>query len=119
MKSKARPARPLRKATTFRLEPLVQERLVLVGRLLGVPLNRLVNEAVREFVRKRTTEVVADIEETLKLLKKKTAEDRDFERAISEFAEGEAKYGKEDPMEGRVKNTPGPLQSRVRNLLNA
>lgn len=119
MKLKAHPALPPRKATTFRLDPVVQERLVIVSEVLKVPLNRLVNEAVREFVRKRTTEVVADMEETLKLLKGKSAEDRDFERAISTFAESEAKYAKEDPTEGQIKHKHGPLQSKVRDLLNA
>src|SRR5438034_7956980 len=104
--------RPRRKATTFRLEPDVQEGLVLIGKVLNVPLNRLVNEAVREFVRKRTTEVAINMEKTLKLLKARTAKDRDFERAIAEFADSEASYAKKDPAEGKVEQKRGPVQTR-------
>lgn len=108
-----------RKATTFRLEPTVQENLALVGKVLGVSLNRLVNEAVRAYVRSRTTEVVLSMEETLKLLKARSIKDRNFERAIAEFADGEARYAKEDPAEGKeVEQKRGPVQSRVHDLLN-
>jgi predicted DNA-binding protein len=91
---------PPRKATTFRLEPNVQERLVLLGKVLGVPVNRLVNEAVQVFVSKRTTEVATNMEETLKLLKARRAKDPEFERAIVEFADGEASHAMENPAEG-------------------
>ena len=63
------------KPTTFRLEPDVQEGLVLLARLVEAPLNRLVNEAVRMFVRERTTEIATNMEETLKLLKARRAKD--------------------------------------------
>ena len=111
-------ARALRKPTTFRLEPNVQEKLVLIAKVLRVPLNRLVNEAVHAFVRKRTTEVVTNMEETLKLLKAKRAKDPEFEQAIAEFADSEARYAKQDPAEGKVEQKRGPVQTRVHKLLN-
>lgn len=115
---KQQPVRSLRKATTFRLEPDVQEGLVLIGKVLRVPLNRLVNEAVQAFVRKRTNEVAMNMEETLRLLKAKTAEDPDFEGAIGEFADSEASHAKADPAEGKAEEKRGPVQSRVQQLLN-
>lgn len=110
--------RSLRKATTFRLDPNVQEGLRLIAEVLKVPLNRLVNEAVRAFVSKRTTEVATNMEETLKLLKAGRAKDPEFERAIAEFAVSEASYAKEDPAEGEVEQKRGPMQEKVHKLLN-
>lgn len=115
---KQQDARSPRKATTFRLEPNVQEELMLIGKVLKVPMNRLVNEAVQAYVRKRTTEVAMNMEETLKLLKATRAKDPGFERAIAEFADSEASNAKEDPAEGEVEQTRGPVQNRVRVLLN-
>jgi hypothetical protein len=110
--------RPPRKATTFRLEPSVQEGLALIAKVLRVPLNRLVNEAVQAYVRQRTTEVATNMEETLKLLKARRAKDPEFERAIAEFVDSEASYAKKDPAEGNVKQKRGPVQTRVHGLLN-
>ncbi len=115
---KRQSAQSVRKPTTFRLEPDVQEGLLLLARLVEAPLNRLVNEAVRMFVRKRTTEIATNMEETLKLLKARRAKDPNFERAISEFADSEASYAKEDPAEGEVEQKHGPMQTRVHDLLN-
>ena len=91
---------------------------MLIGKVLKVPVNRLVNEAVEAFVRKRTTEITLNMEETLKLLKARRAMDPDFERAIAEFADSEASYAKEDPAEGEVEKKRGPVQTRVHQLLN-
>ena len=110
--------RSLRKATTFRLEPSVHEGLALIAKVLRVPLNRLVNEAVQAFVRQRTTEVATNMEETLKLLKARRAKDPEFERAIAEFVDSEASYAMEDPAEGQVEQKRGPVQTRVHGLLN-
>ncbi len=107
-----------RKATTFRLEPDVQEGLVLIAKVLKVPLNRLVNEAVQAFVRKRTHEVATNLEETLKLLRQRGGKDPGFERAIAEFANGEASHSRADPAEGRVEQKRGPVQTRVRAMLD-
>lgn len=115
---KTQNVRGLRKATTFRLDPNVQEGLELIAQILKVPLNRLVNEAVRALVDKRTAEVARSMEETLKVLRARKVKDPDFERAIEEFADSEATYAKEDPAEGEVKQKRGPVQTRVHDLLN-
>lgn len=107
-----------RKATTFRLDPDVQEGLALIGKVLSVPLNRLVNEAVKAYVHKRTTEVAMNMEETLKLLKQRTAKDPNYERAIAEFADDEATFAKQDPAEGEIEQNRGRMQTRIHELLN-
>jgi hypothetical protein len=75
---------PVRKATTFRLE-------VVLGGLLKQPLNRLVNEAVRGFLEKRSAEIEADLERTLQHLKAYRKKDPSFESAIQQFVDAEAR----------------------------
>ncbi|MEO8006098.1 MAG: hypothetical protein ABI771_14385 [Betaproteobacteria bacterium] len=113
-----RKAAPVRRATTLRLDPGVQEDLVLISKVLKAPLNRLVNEAVRAFVHQRTGEVVASMEKTLQLLKARKARDPEFKDAVTAFVDGEARLAKKDPAEGKVKQKRGRTQVKVRDLLN-
>ena len=80
-------------------------------------MNRLVNEAVRGFISKRSAEVEADLERTLEALKASRKKDPDFESAIARFAEAEASLGHEDPAEGKPVPAAGPSQKRVHKLL--
>jgi predicted transcriptional regulator len=45
------------KATTYRIDPVVQTGLSTLSKVLGRPQNQLVNEAVRDFVARRSREV--------------------------------------------------------------
>lgn len=113
---KSRRAR--RKATTLRLEPRVQERLSVLAKHLRQPLNKLINEAVRGFVEKRSIEVEADLQESLRRLQAYRTADPDFESAIAKFAEAEARLASDDPAEGHAKpSVAGPAQLMVRELL--
>jgi predicted transcriptional regulator len=112
------PSRARRKATTLRLEPRVQERLTVLAKHLQQPLNKLINEAVRGFIEKRSTEVEADLQESLRRLQAYRTMDPDFESAIAEFVEAEVTSLSEDPAEGRAQSAPpGPAQTMVRELL--
>src|SRR5713226_2446647 len=106
-----------RKATTFRLAPLYQESLKLLGQLKKMPLNQMVNEAVGEYIETRSAEVEADLEETLRRLKAYRKADPNFESAIAKFAEAEAVMADEDPVEGKAAPAAGPAQRVVRELL--
>jgi len=108
------------KATTFRLDPSVQAGLTLLQGLLGQPMNRLVNEAVRKFVERRTGEIEVQLEQVLERLRVYRKSDPAFKKAVAEFVEAEAKYGATDPVEGRVAPSPtkGPAQTLVQNLLH-
>jgi predicted transcriptional regulator len=108
-----------RKATTFRLDPALQVGLTVLGQVLKQPLNRLVNEAVRGFIEKRSAQVEVDLERTLKRLKASRRKDPDFESAIAQFVEAEASLGRDDPIEGKSGPTSGPAQRMVHELLNA
>jgi len=105
------------KATTFRLDPPLQEGLVLLQAILKKPLNRLVNEAVRGFIQKRTAEVEADLQRVLTRLKVYRRSDPKFEKAIARFVDAEARFGSEDPAEGRAEASAGPARAVVHKFL--
>lgn len=112
------PARAQRKATTLRLEPRVQERLTVLAKHLKQPLNKLINEAVRGFIDKRSSEVEADLRESLRRLQAIRTADPDFDSAIAQFAEAEIALANEDPAEGQAQpSATGPAQLMVRELL--
>lgn len=106
----------IRKATTYRIDPVVQTGLSTLSRVLGRPQNQLVNEAVRDFVARRTREVETDLEVTLESLRAYRKSDPNFDRAIADYVDAEASL-KEDPAEGKRADL-GPTQKRVLELLN-
>lgn len=80
-------------------------------------MNRLVNEAVDEFLEVQSASLEADIEETLRRVKAYRTSEQDFEGAIATFVEGEVDRGGEDPAEGTTTRAPGPAQRLVRELI--
>jgi predicted transcriptional regulator len=106
-----------RVATTFRIDRAVKERLSKLSKLTHASANQLVNEAIKEFLARRSLEVENELESTLEELRAYRKSDPDFERAIAEFVEAEMTV-KHDPAEGRVITEPGRKGSVVRNLLN-
>ena len=110
-------AKGLRSATTYRLDPHYQRGLALLGRVRKLPMNRMVNEAVGEYLRSRTAVIEADLEETLRRVREYREADPNFELAISRFAEAEAVMAGEDPVEGRAAPSPGPAHQLVRDLI--
>jgi len=107
----------IKKATTCRLDPVVHESLSKLSQILGQPLDQLVNEAVSDFVARRSKQVEADLEKTLERLRAYRKSDPDFERAIADYVDAEASL-KEDPAEGRRAVAVGPAQARMFKLLN-
>ena len=114
----ARPKeRAPRRATTFRLEPRLQRGLDLLSDVRKAPLNRLVNEAVDEYLDVQAASLEADLEATLRRIKAYRSSDPDFEGAIARFGEAEADRAAEDPVEGRTTRAQGPAQRLVRELI--
>lgn len=107
----------IRKATTYRIDPAVQAGLSLLSKVLGKPQNQLVNEAVRDFVARRSREVELDLESTLESLRAYRKRDPRFEQAIADYVDAEASLGS-DPAEGKRAVSPGPAQTRILELLN-
>lgn len=123
-----------RKASTFRIDPPVQQALENLSRALSRPMNGLVNEALRDYVERRSLAVEQDLELTLARLRAYRRRDPDFKAAIDAVVEAEASHGKDDPAEGRVvigKLVGGklveasavegtsPMQTEIRRILNA
>ena len=81
------------------------------------PLNRLVNEAVNEYLDVQAASVEANLEDTLRRIKAYRNSDADFEDAIARFAEAEADRAADDSVEGRTTRAQGPAQRQVRELI--
>lgn len=122
------------KASTVRIEPALKGALEHLSGLLKRPMNQLVNEALRDFVARRSREVERDMEATLASLRAYRERDPHFKEAIAAVVDAEARYGKEDPAEGTVvrgklvdgqliatepAEEKGPVQSEIHRLLNA
>jgi hypothetical protein len=110
-------AAPQRLATTFRLDPPVRRALLLLQEVLHTPQNKLVNEALRDFVARRASEVESDLQQVLQRVRACRRSDPKFEKAISAFAAAEARLDSEDPVEGEAKPKAGSAQAMVRGLL--
>jgi hypothetical protein len=111
-----------RKATTFRIEPVAMSGLEKLSAILNKPLNKLANEAVREYVARRIREVEVDLASTLEDLRAYRKSDPDFERSIREFADAEVANGP-DPLEGTIvmeddRAETGPTRRKIQKLLN-
>lgn len=106
-----------RKATTYRIDPVVQAGLSELSKVLGRPQNQLVNEAVRDFVARRVHQVEADLEATLERLRAYRQSDPHFDQAIADYVDAEASL-KEDPAEGQGATEIGSTQTRILELLN-
>jgi predicted transcriptional regulator len=106
-----------RRATTFRIDEVAQEGLSILSKLSGRSSNQLVNEAIKEFVAKRSLEIESDLEATLAELRSYRKRDPDFEKAIADFARMETSAS-DDPAEGEVVVKSEPLRVRLRGLLN-
>ena len=91
-----------RKATTVRIDPLVQAALENLSRVLKRPMNQLVNEAVKNYVERRSREVEHNLEATLTSLRAYRKRDPHFQTAIAASVDAEAQLGKDDPAEGKV-----------------
>jgi predicted transcriptional regulator len=121
-----------RKASTFRIEPSVRGALEHLSEVLNRPMNQLVNEALEDFVVRRSHQVEQDLETTLARLRAYRARDPHFREAIAAMVEAEAQHGQDDPAQGEVvtgelvdgqlvesAEKTGPVQSKIHRLLNA
>lgn len=114
------------KATTFRLDPEVKAQLTTLSGILDQSLNRLANEAIREYVARRTLDVEAELEATLEKLRAYRKADPGFRRAIEDAVTAEvAVAAADDPAEGQVVADPrlasvaarGPAEAAILDLL--
>lgn len=110
----------MKKASTFRLHEDLQAGLELISQLQHRPKNKLVNEAVAEYVTRHALQTEGELKAVLRSLKSYRASDPDFNSAIAAFADAEATHGKDDdPMEGQPVSSVGPVTQKLRQLLHA
>lgn len=107
-----------RKATTFRIEQKAVEGLALLTGMLGRSQNQLVNEAILEFVERRSIDIEHDLRGTLARLRAWRERDPDMEAAIGRFAEAEVSEA-DDPAQGEPATAPDPLIGKLHKLLDA
>lgn len=107
------------KASTIRLQPDLQSALDKISAHLDRPKNKLVNQAVAEFVEKTSFRLRDDIEDTLENLRAYRARDPNFEADILRFAEAEATYVAEDAHEGKSEDSVHSLSKEIRALIHA
>lgn len=100
-------AEPVR-TKTLRLEPTLERGLAILKGVLKRPINKMVNDAVGEYIRRQTAQVESDLTTTLAQLQAYRRADPEFAAARQAFIEGEALYGKDDPMEGRIVEVTRP-----------
>jgi predicted DNA-binding protein len=117
-----------RKATTVRIEPTLQQGLETLSKVLKRPMNQLVNEALNDYVARRSLEVEQDLSATVKKLRAYRRRDPNFDNAIAAAAKAEAKHGHDDPVEGtvvmgdlvdgQIVEDAGPLETEIHQLLH-
>ncbi|GAB5559986.1 MAG: hypothetical protein SynsKO_16330 [Synoicihabitans sp.] len=110
----------MKKASTFRLHEDLQAGLDLISQLQHRPKNKLVNEAVAEYVTRHALQTEDELQTILKRVQAYQKTDPDYTQAIAAFADAEASHGQgDDPMEGRPSSTVGPVTQQLRQLINA
>lgn len=108
------------KASTIRLKPELQTALDRISNHLDRPKNKLLNQAVAEFLERTSYRLRDDIDGTLENLRAYRSKDPSFEADIERFAEAEAAHANEDAHEG----TPQPtakqsLTREIQELIHA
>ena len=93
------------KASTIRLKPELQTALDRISKHLDRPKNKIVNQAVAEFLEKTSYQLRDDIEGTLQNLRTYRQNDPNFEADIKRFADSEAMHAAEDAYEGKFRST--------------
>jgi len=108
------------KASTIRLKPELQTALDRISNHLDRPKNKIVNQAVAEFLEKTSYQLRDDIESTLENLRTYRQNDPNFEADIERFADSEAMHAAEDAHEGKSRSTSSQsLTHEIHELMDA
>ena len=90
------------KPATLRLEPICEVGLGILKGVLHKSLNKMVNEAVAEYIKKSTVQVEAETGSVLTQLKAYRRADPTFQQDKDAFISAEAEFGATDRMEGVI-----------------
>ena len=111
---------------TLRIDPEERAALESLSKIEGRPINHLLNEAIKSYLSRQQSRKERTLEVHLARLRAYRKNDPGFRRAIAAFVEAEATL--KDPLEGEPftsqsvdgkRKTAGPVQSKIRDLLNA
>jgi predicted transcriptional regulator len=112
-----------RTAFTLRIDAEERTALENLSRIEGRPMNQLLNEAIKGYLRQKGKKE-RSLEANLAGLRAYRKKDPDYQKAIAEFVEAEATL--EDPLEGEIveakpkeAKAAGPVQSKIRDILGA
>jgi hypothetical protein len=97
------------KVTPIRFDPVLRHGLEMLRRTLRTPMNKLVNQAVDDFLKRRTAEVETDLTALLNDIKEYRKQDPNFEKVIRDTARSEAlavRMRIQDPAEGHRLDRP-------------
>jgi hypothetical protein len=110
---------------TLRIDEKERAALEDLSKIEGRPVNQLLNEAIKSFLIRRGPKE-RGLEANLARLRAYRKHDPKFHHALAAFVESEASLEdplEGEPVEGKLVNgqieTPGPAQSRIRELLGA
>jgi predicted transcriptional regulator len=108
------------KASTIRLKPELQLALDAISHNLDRPKNKIVNQAVAEFLEKTSYRLRDDIEETLQNLRAYRSQDPNFEADMEHFVEAEVAHTNEDAHEGNIQPALNQsLTHEIQELIHA
>jgi hypothetical protein len=112
-----------RTAFTLRIDAEERTALENLSRIEGRPMNQLLIEAIKGYLRQRGSKE-RSLEAHLASLRAYRKKDPGFGKAMGKFVEAEAML--EDPLEGEIveakpkeAKAAGPVQSKIRDILGA
>jgi hypothetical protein len=106
------------KTMSVRLRAELRASLEAFRLLKNVPVNKIINQAVAEYVDRETRAIAEGTKDVLAKLRRYREVDPDFDKAIRRTAEAESKNAANDPVEGVVvQEFEGPATKKVRSLL--
>src|SRR6266702_6998683 len=94
-----------RKASIFRLDPGAQSALAHLIKVLGRPMNKLVNEAVRDYLLK-TSQAEREVEATLASLRAYRERDLQVAEPRAAYGSAGAEVGEDEPIQGKIARGP-------------
>ncbi|MGI3212846.1 hypothetical protein ACROSR_17240 [Roseovarius tibetensis] len=106
-------------AMTLRVDQSLKDQLAKLGELRHTTMNKLINQALLQYVAKETLVVQEELEASLNSLKQYREDDPNFERAIEEVVSAELSADN-DPAQGEIE-FPEDYETTalVRSLLSA
>jgi len=90
------------KISTFRIDPAIHGGLKTLSRLLGKPVNKLVNDALLLYVKAQAGKMHVDLQQDMDLLQQYRDLDPDLTRSVNQAVQREMGYVGQDPVEGEL-----------------